>query len=110
MLTVGRQGNDSARDGQPDRGLSRSRVLAGRELHGLGEHGATGAQGAIADGPGDAGNPLILRNYQDGLTVANLHNAYAGPTISTYTGGEEGGSQRWGIVFVAEAGWGKATS
>ena len=58
-------------------------------------------KGAITDGPGDAGNPLILRNYQDGLTVANPQNTYAGPTISTYTGGEEGGGQRWGIVFVA---------
>lgn len=105
VLTVGRQGNGYI---YPELVGPITVYQAGGATPGISctawvSMGKLALPGRISDGPGNAGNPLVLRNYCDGITVLNSHNSYSGATIGTYTGGEEGFANRIGIVYVAPA-------
>ena len=57
--------------------------------------------GPIADGPGGAGNPLILRGHWAPVRLQNPHNSYRGPTVISAATLMEGSSNRHPTVRVA---------
>ena len=51
--------------------------------------------GKVVDGPGDAGNPLILSNYAGSAWMGNAGSTYAGGTIIGYCGIGMNGQDYW---------------